>query len=118
MMIDQPQETFRELPPVNEVLTLPAIGPLIAERGRQSVREWVRAAVADLRERIAAGTLNGSASRDELTDLVLQSVRERAADDSTGKLWPVINATGVVLHTGLGRAPLCGAAVAAIREAA
>ena len=109
---------LRELPPVNEILTLAAIAPLIAEYGRETVREWVRETVTDLRDRLSAGSMNGAPSRDELTELVLQSVRRRAADDSIQKFGGVINATGVVLHTSLGRAPLCAAAVAAISDAA
>ncbi|HLJ11777.1 MAG TPA: L-seryl-tRNA(Sec) selenium transferase [Planctomycetaceae bacterium] len=117
-MNDASQENFRELPPVNEIMTFSAIAPLIDERGRECVRDWVRAAVADLRERIAKATLNGSCSRRQLTGLAVQFVYERAEAESSEKLGNVINATGVVLHTSLGRAPLCEAAIAAVREAA
>jgi len=108
----------RELPPVNDILALATIAPLIAEHGRETVREWVRGAVTNLRERLSAGSMNGACPRDELTELVLQSVRRRAADDSIQKFGGVINATGVVLHTSLGRAPLSAGAVAAIVDAA
>jgi L-seryl-tRNA(Ser) seleniumtransferase len=109
---------FRELPAVNEILTLAAVGHLVRERGRESVREWVRTALAEVRDRISTGSLNGSGDREAYTDLVLQSVRQQAAGDLKQQLGRVINATGVILHTGLGRAPLCAAAVAAVGEAA
>lgn len=118
MTNDRLQETLRRLPPVSEILALEVIGAVIAERGHESVREWVRTAVEELRDRISAGALNGECSRDDLTRLVLQAVRQQSTEESSGKLGTVINATGVVLHTGLGRAPLCDAAVAAIRDAA
>jgi L-seryl-tRNA(Ser) seleniumtransferase len=53
-----------------------------------------------------------------LTGLVVQSVRQQAAADSSRTFGGVINATGVILHTSLGRAPLCAAAVAVIADAA
>jgi L-seryl-tRNA(Ser) seleniumtransferase len=112
------QHRFRELPAVNEILTLEAVAPLVRQRGRESVREWVRAALTEVRDRIAAGSLNGSGDREEFTELVLQSVRQQAAGEQCRKLGAVINATGIILHTGLGRAPLCAAAIAAITETA
>jgi L-seryl-tRNA(Ser) seleniumtransferase len=110
--------SLRELPPVNDILSLPDIAPLIEERGRASVREWTRLAVADVRQRVSAGLTNGTCSRDDLVALVVQSIRGLANRDSFQKFGAVINATGVILHTSLGRAPLSAAAVAAIAEAA
>src|SRR4029077_7796056 len=46
------------------------------------------------------------------------SIQRRSLDDSSQKLGQVINATGVILHTGLGRAPLCPQALEAIQDAA
>jgi L-seryl-tRNA(Ser) seleniumtransferase len=117
-MNEHAPESLRELPPVNDVLTLPEIVPLIAERGRESVREWARQAVADLRRQVASGSTNGASTRDELTRLVLAAVFRQANEDSSLKFGNVINATGVILHTSLGRAPLCAAALAAIADAA
>ncbi len=117
-MNDLSQAEFRELPPVNELLSSPEIGPLIAERGRDSVREWVRSAVADVRARLADELANGSATRAQLVQIVLAAVHGEARSESHQQFGNVINATGVVLHTGLGRAPLCEAATLAIRDAA
>jgi L-seryl-tRNA(Ser) seleniumtransferase len=78
----------------------------------------VRVAVAGLRERVAAGLTNGECRRDELTELVVQAVHQQADHDSSQKFRGVINATGVILHTSLGRAPLSAATVAAIADAA
>src|SRR5262249_23172220 len=117
-MSENVSDGLRQLPAVNEILALPEVARLCAERGRESVRDWARAAVDDLRRRLAAGSRNGAASRDELTGLVVEAVCRQACDESSGRFGCVINATGVILHTSLGRAPLCAAAVAAHREAA
>jgi L-seryl-tRNA(Ser) seleniumtransferase len=117
-MSDRPHDAFRELPPINEILSLPEIGSLITERGRDSVREWVRSAVAGVRERLAAELTNGSATRAQLVEIVLAAVHRKARNELQQQLGNVINATGVILHTGLGRAPLCEAAVLAVRDAA
>ncbi|MBI3866111.1 MAG: L-seryl-tRNA(Sec) selenium transferase [Planctomycetia bacterium] len=117
-MSDLPQAKFRDLPPVHEILLEPEIVRLVAERGHDSVRRWVREALADVRQRLLAGIENGSATREQLAELVLSAVHRQAGDESSRRLGGVINATGVILHTGLGRAPLCAAAVDAIRDAA
>jgi L-seryl-tRNA(Ser) seleniumtransferase len=73
--------------------------------------------LARLREEIASGLLDEPALRlalDGLTDAIEQRLR-RAMQPS---LRPVINATGVILHTNLGRAPLAEAALARIHETA
>jgi L-seryl-tRNA(Ser) seleniumtransferase len=117
-MSDGSQENFRELPPVSEILGLASIAPLIAERGRESVREWVRAALADVRKGVASGAVNGFCDRERLTGLVVEAVGRHAEEDRGLRLGPVVNATGVVLHTSLGRAPLCAEAITAVREVA
>lgn len=112
------QDTFRELPPVSEILAVSAVGDLIAECGRDRVREWAREALAEVRESLSAVSTNGACSRETLTERVLQSIQRRSLDDAAQKLGGVINATGVILHTGLGRAPLCATALEAIHDAA
>ncbi len=117
-MNDPAPAGLRELPPVKEVLELPAIAPLIAECGRETVRDWARDAATDLRRQISAGSLNGTCSRQDLEQRIVQSIRQRADDHAHQQFGTVINATGVVLHTSLGRAPLCAAGVDAITRAA
>src|SRR5262245_61382768 len=117
-MSENGSDGLRQLPAVNEILALPEIASLSAARGRESVRDWARAAVDDLRRRLGAGSRNGAIGREELTGLVVEAVRRQARDESSGRFGGVINATGVILHTSLGRAPLCTAALAAIGEAA
>jgi L-seryl-tRNA(Ser) seleniumtransferase len=108
-------ELFRELPSVDELVRAPSVAALAASHGPAAVTDAARAVVARLREEIASGLLDEPGLRialDGLTDAVEQHLR-RAMQCS---LRPVINATGVILHTNLGRAPLAHVALAHIQE--
>jgi len=74
-----------------------------------------RRLVAAVREILAAARSSGTDILDPAAYAKL--ARERIAKRDAPTLRPVINATGVVLHTNLGRAPLSDAALAAIRDA-
>ena len=103
---------FREIPAVNDVLGHQDISDLINRHSRESVLEIVREELNAARGIVAAG---GDPPR--LED-VAQSVTDRAA--SRWRRWPetVINATGVILHTNLGRAPLSEESIEAASVAA
>jgi L-seryl-tRNA(Ser) seleniumtransferase len=98
--VAQPEQ-LRELPSVHEVLErLPAASRVFP---RQLVVEEVRRALEEARAEIRAGRANG---------LAVEARVERALEAlARPSLRRVINATGVVLHTNLGRAPLGGVAV-------
>jgi L-seryl-tRNA(Ser) seleniumtransferase len=87
--------------------------PLIARFGSEAVARAVRGAVAEARAGLAAG----SELAPTITDL-LSMAAERLEAGGRETLFPVINATGVVIHTNLGRAPLAPEAVAAAQAAA
>jgi L-seryl-tRNA(Ser) seleniumtransferase len=110
-------ELFRELPAVDELLHQPAIAALIAAHGQSPVTDAARSVLANLRQEIASGLLDGSALRSALAGLAdgIQSQLRQALSPS---LRTVINATGVILHTNLGRAPLSEAAREQVRTAA
>ncbi len=102
--VDNP---YRSLPSVNRVLAEPA---LAAVEGvpRGLLVDLVREALAQARRRASEGwpTPNEAA--------LAASVAQAAAALQCGTLAPVINATGVIIHTNLGRAPLSAAARAAM----
>jgi L-seryl-tRNA(Ser) seleniumtransferase len=98
----------RRLPSVDALLAEPAIAALAAARSRTLVVRAVRAAVEDAR---AGGGTPPAAGWPA-------AVRAQLARLGTPSLVPVINATGVVLHTNLGRALLAPAAVAAMTAVA
>jgi L-seryl-tRNA(Ser) seleniumtransferase len=106
------QDAFRQLPPVGAVLEHPLLAPSLQARGRVVVLGVVRAAIDEAR--CALG--NGTAVPVDPERLAHRAI-ELLASQSTF-LRPVINATGIMLHTGLGRAPLADEAIAAVSQIA
>ncbi|MFQ5946265.1 MAG: L-seryl-tRNA(Sec) selenium transferase [Anaerolineae bacterium] len=103
---------LRELPSVDALLGDGDLLPLINQNSRPVVGEAVREALEAERERILAGAEPWE--RERLVEAVTAAVR-RAVRAS---LEPVINATGVIVHTNLGRAPLSEAARSAMEAVA
>ncbi len=106
------QSELRRLPSVDSVLQEPDVQEAISAFGRELVTEAVRAELDEARRRILGG--EGCPALAELSS----GVRDRLAALAQPTLQPVINATGVIIHTNLGRAPLSAAAVAAMQQAA
>jgi L-seryl-tRNA(Ser) seleniumtransferase len=102
---------FRSLPSVDRVLGTEAARSAIREVGVAAVTEAVRQEISYRRAVIAAGEPAPS-----LNDLADAAVR-RAYVALQASLRPVINATGVIIHTNLGRAPLSTSAIAAMAAA-
>jgi L-seryl-tRNA(Ser) seleniumtransferase len=111
--VEDPRGRLRELPSVDEVLSRPAVRALEVRVGRAAVKAAVRQAIAAARERILSGAGNGSGELVPDQDVLTRAQREAAP-----RLRRVINATGVVLHTNLGRAPLHPDAIARVAEVA
>lgn len=105
------QDKLRTLPSVDRLLRQPRVAALRDRLPHDAVVALVRDVLDDTRRRIAAGEPSGQ--RDLAAAIVDRS--ERLLRPT---LRPVINATGVVLHTNLGRAPLSVAARAAMEQAA
>src|SRR5215470_2972912 len=111
-------DLYRLLPSVDELLKSPEMAALLAREGQPALAESVRAVLASVREEISAGTLS-SRETVELAVANLPSAVARHLESSLQfSLKPVINATGVVLHTNLGRAPLAESALKRISEVA
>lgn len=107
------QSGLRRLPAVSRLLQHERVQEAIAEHGRELVVECVREVLSQLRQRLK----NGESVPDEprfVVNEVLQAVQRWR----TPTLRRVINATGVVLHTGLGRAVLAEPARRAVEEVA
>ena len=104
------RERLRELPAVDAVLRDPAGSALAGRHGRAAATAAVRSVLDDLRRRISAGE-RPAVSEEGVAALAARTL-------SNGGLRPVVNATGVVLHTNLGRSVLSEGAVAAVAEAA
>src|SRR5438445_5159129 len=106
---------FRDLPSVNDVLETARIAGLRASHGHDAIVAVIREELAHLRRRLGQQDVqNGRAD----AEAVAGRVAERLNRELRPKLRSVINATGIVLHTNLGRAPIAEAAAKAAYEAA
>ena len=107
---------LRALPSVDELLGRPRMAALVQKSGRKLVTSTIRTVLYDARKQISTRALGADGGTvdakndDDLESLVVSEVENILAPS----LRRVINATGVVLHTNLGRAPLARQAVARI----
>ena len=100
---------LRDLPSVDTVVGDPRLARVCERQGRELVVAAARTALSRAREEIRAGFDPGD---------VVERVEQEANERSRPRLRRVLNATGVVVHTNLGRAPLPAAALERVREAA
>jgi L-seryl-tRNA(Ser) seleniumtransferase len=115
--IDSSAGLYRKLPSVDELQRSPGIVALVSKEGQAAVTDAARAVLATLRQEIATGRLDANGvdlALSGLEDAVTRQVRQALQHS----LCSVINATGVILHTNLGRAPLAASALEHIREIA
>ncbi len=110
--MDKPSQLLRSIPRVDDILSDPLLDKVRAGSPAAVVRA-VRETLGDLREDI----LNG---RDPLSgrEEILAEVRRRIEAQRKASLRPVINGTGIVLHTNLGRACLSERAARYVYEVA
>jgi L-seryl-tRNA(Ser) seleniumtransferase len=108
---------FRELPSVDELLRRSEISALVVEHGTPAATDAARIVLGHIREEIASGLLDASALKLALKG-VTEAVEAQLRQALRPSLRAVINATGVILHTNLGRAPLSDVAIEHIRQTA
>ncbi|MFN3649935.1 MAG: L-seryl-tRNA(Sec) selenium transferase [Armatimonadota bacterium] len=114
-MSESPQSLVRRIPKVDRLLQEPEIESLIERHGRAPVVEAIRSATDSLRARALAGS---APSNGDLLPALKREIAAAVEGRARRSLRRAINATGVVLHTGLGRAALSEAAAQASFEAA
>ena len=115
-MDDHRKELLKHLPKIDEILMILKKQGFFAGAAKEIIKETCRAVVGELRERILDGTENLKEWRMPPAERVAGRVRERIESLHQYRLRRVINATGIILHTNLGRSPLCPEAVARITE--
>lgn len=103
---------LRSLPSVDECLQKLAGSEIAARLGKRRLTEVIRQAISDTRRELLAG-----GNFDEVSTAVEERARELARLSLGRGLRKVINATGVIIHTNLGRAPLSQTAREAIADA-
>jgi len=107
----------RVLPQVHAVLEREEVRRVVERHGRPFVTALARERLTALRRLVRTGRMDAAALGSAVQELPAW-IEETAAARTTSSLRPVINATGVVLHTNLGRAVLPEAAVRRMAEVA
>src|SRR5271165_3901525 len=105
---------LRTLPSVDDLLAEPPVIALMEEAGPEMVTHAARKVLEELRAELKINAIGGPIGIDGVAVRVAAAVEAALAPS----LRRVINATGVILHTNLGRAPLSPEAAAAIAETA
>ena len=108
------QEMLRGIPKVDELMQKDAVAALREELPTAAVRAAVREELETLRQAILTGELPALPEEEALCEAICR----RAREDALPSLRPVINGTGVVLHTNLGRACLSQRAADAVTAVA
>ena len=94
---------LRKIPSVNELLESPPLGKLVDRLSHNVVVDGVRRFLDEMRHQMQSAAAEiAPASVTELAERVARRILQRQPPP----LGPVVNATGILLHTGLGRAPL------------
>jgi L-seryl-tRNA(Ser) seleniumtransferase len=113
--ISDKSELFRLLPSVDELLRSEDVAALVKTYGHAAALEQARSLLGDLRAHIAKGEMTDELVAAEMHSAI--TVIERKLQEAMAySLRPLINATGVILHTNLGRAPLSGEALKHVAE--
>jgi L-seryl-tRNA(Ser) seleniumtransferase len=109
---------YRLLPAVDDLLRQREIAPLLEAEGQPAVVEAMRVVIARVREEIAAEQLVNAEAVQLVVAGLPDAIARQLGRAMEFSLKPVINATGVILHTNLGRAPLPPSALKRITEVA
>ncbi len=107
-------ERLRQLPSVDGILRSEELADLRATCAHSQLLGWVRSAVTECRTRIRLGA---EPAIDDARRFILQRVIRLAVSDEGQVQRHVINATGILLHTNLGRAPLADRAITRMNDA-
>ena len=106
-------QLLRSLPSIERLLERPLALRLASELSRERVRDLLREITDELRIDLSRDGFSTSEAQ-SLTELIEDRLTRKANESSQSSLRRVINATGVILHTNLGRAPLARQAVDAV----
>ena len=103
----------RAIPSIEQLRQRPGVQRLMAQFGHDAVADALRKEAAVWRARLATGTDDPAA--DALAASIERDATSALAHSVAPSLRPVINATGVIIHTNLGRAPLAASAIEQLR---
>jgi L-seryl-tRNA(Ser) seleniumtransferase len=114
MAADKLQQILRKIPSVDQITSDSRLKPLIEKFGHDHVVETARQVLAQVREQI-----RGSKSPSEepaQKDSIVQRLIGRLEESTRYQMGRAVNATGIVLHTGLGRAVIASSVMDAINQ--
>lgn len=117
MVASWKNDALRRIPAVEQLLAEPETQALTAQFGRSQVLEAARTVTAAVRQAILAAEEARTLPELDLAAFV-NRLKQQVETQTKPSLIPVINATGVVLHTNLGRAPLAAEACRAVAQVA
>jgi len=103
-------ELLRKIPSLDALLREEAVCRLIEKHGRETVASECRVMLDETRKAIAAADAAGAAPPDLAADALVLRLDARLAKRAAPSLGPAVNATGIIMHSGLGRAVLSEAA--------
>ena len=103
-MLQTASTAYRRIPAVDKIVDRPGVAELISRTSRPFVVSLLRGILQDLRKELADGGEKEWSTHD-LERFILDNLHKEAGSRSQPALKKVINATGVILHTNLGRAP-------------
>ncbi|MGB8958963.1 MAG: L-seryl-tRNA(Sec) selenium transferase, partial [Candidatus Aminicenantales bacterium] len=118
---------YRLIPSLDSFLSEPGVDPLVDRFGREAVKASARDGLDDIRAAIAAATASGGPrpegaggphAPDVSVPALIDRLRLRLEKKFAPSLAPAVNATGVIMHSGLGRAVLSAAAGASLAAVA
>ncbi|MBV8053464.1 MAG: L-seryl-tRNA(Sec) selenium transferase [Acidobacteriaceae bacterium] len=117
MPTDSKADLFRKLPSIDDLARRPGIATLATQEGQTAVVDAARTVLSNLRTEIQGGRLDAPAVDLALSEIDA-AVKRELRRSLVYSLRSVVNATGVVLHTNLGRAPLPSSVIEHIRNTA
>ncbi|AZO94721.1 L-seryl-tRNA(Sec) selenium transferase [Halocella sp. SP3-1] len=112
------QEYLRKIPAVNDLLATELVNELVDRYSHELVVAGIREVIDNLRERILEADLEKLQNEEIEIEIeqLLKQVKQFLINKSSSSLMPVINATGVIIHTNLGRSLLSKSAQKAVQR--
>ncbi|NIR51154.1 L-seryl-tRNA(Sec) selenium transferase [candidate division KSB1 bacterium] len=105
-MQNKKQSILSQIPPVNDILNHARIRPLIQKYSRHLILSFVQQEIQSYKEKQLGREIDQPPMRNVIQEELADKVAKGVEKFMSPNLRNVINATGIILHTGLGRAPL------------
>ncbi|MGE4271924.1 MAG: L-seryl-tRNA(Sec) selenium transferase [Desulfitobacterium sp.] len=117
---DQLHKALRTITPINEILEHPEVVALLHKIGKPMLTSTLTQIIDEYREQLHADSSFAESmsplNRQEITVYLIERIKSKISEQQNIGLKKVINATGIVLHTNLGRAPLPHEAIVQIHK--